>query len=36
MFWYQAQNEEGKVGMVPSNFLTAIDDKGIAFTARII
>ncbi len=25
MFWYEAQNENGKTGMVPSNFLRPLD-----------
>lgn len=30
MFWYMAKNEEGRVGIVPSNFLEPLEE-GIFF-----
>lgn len=29
MFWYEARNENGKVGVVPSNFLKPLEDEGL-------
>ena len=40
MFWYIARNENGKTGMVPSNFLKPLDEGRLyarmGFSSRII